>query len=128
MSDCGHLIPDFSGQGIVPTLTSDPCQNVTFVGLNDITVTQGESVDLTSGVHAYDSDGNEVAWSYEPQVIDTSVPGEYIVTYSASRIGGFIRPEMCGDMAVHMPECDTSTVKEERVITVEGLSCFEFTF
>lgn len=128
MSECKNIVPKTTGNGIVPTFANIPCRSVSFVGLTDITVTQGESVDLASGVHAYDGDGHEVAFSYEPQVIDTSVPGEYIVTYTASGVGDFIRPYMCGDTALHMAECDYSTVTAERIITVESLSCFEFAF
>lgn len=96
-----------------------PCSNIYFTGITDITVYVGDTVDLAEGIHAYDGTGKEITFTYDPTSIDTSRVGKYTVTYTASGMGDVIRPIVCGKNAVHITECDYSTVEEYRTITVE---------
>lgn len=55
-----------------------------FQPMEDITIEQGETVDLTTGVVVTDNlTGLEGTYTYAPEIIDTSVAGETIVTYKA---------------------------------------------
>lgn len=116
--DCESLTPSMCGNGLIPTLEDICCNNIYFVGLDDITVPQFGEVDLVSGVHAYDGNGLEVPYTYTPTEVDTSVAGEYIVTYKASGIGEAIKPTVCGEDALHLMDCGYDTATAHRIITV----------
>lgn len=55
----------------------------TFDGVDDISIEEGSSFDPLEGVTATDSEGNPVEVTVEGTV-DTSVPGEYTLTYTAT--------------------------------------------
>lgn len=117
---CKSLVPSVCGGKWIPRMNDIPCRYIYFVGVTDVTIMQDDTIDLTQGVHAYDGDGREVAYTYTPTSIDTSVAGEYVVTYTASGVSDGIYPSMCGDTALKLTECDYGTVVAERVITVKA--------
>ena len=119
MNDCSNLVPNICGEKIKPKYVNAPCNNIRFTGITDITVLQGETVDLISGVHAYDGDGNEIAFRVLPPTIDTSRIGKYTAIYIASGVGDNFIPHMCGETAIHMTECNYGTARAYRTITVE---------
>lgn len=119
-NECGNLLPHMCSAWGVPIMADAPCDNIYFTGVTDITISVGDEINLADGVHAYDGTGKEIAFTYSPTSIDTSEIGEYVVTYTASGIGGLIKPTMCGKNAVHMTECGYGTVKAYRTVTVEA--------
>lgn len=54
-----------------------------FEGLSHISVNQGIDIDLTSGVKAYDAEGNEVSFTVSPDSIDSCTVGHYEVKYTS---------------------------------------------
>lgn len=119
-NECNDLIPSMCGGSRLPTFVDASCFHVHFTGITDVTVAQGDTIDLTEGVHAYDGNGNEIAYTYTPTSIDTSVIGEYEVVYRASGEGDVIKPMICGDTALHINGCGHEVVVKYRTITVES--------
>lgn len=116
---CNDLKPSMCGGKGIPTMVDVACFDLYFTGLTDLTVLVGEEVNLTEGVHAYDGNGVEAKFRYDPTSIDTSRTGTYTVTYIASGYGNGIRPTICGDDAVHTTVCEYDSVTGYRTVTVE---------
>ena len=57
-----------------------------FVGIKDLTVTQGTDVDLADGVVAYDKDNIEIPFTITPSEIDTCEVGKHNVVYTAEDV------------------------------------------
>ena len=117
-NECNHLLPSICGRSRLPTISDSPCNHVYFTGLTDETIKRGDPFDPEQGVHAYDKNDEEVPYTYTPSSIDTSVVGEYTVTYKATGVGDAIKFTLCGDMALRTTDCNTETITESRKITV----------
>lgn len=117
-NECNDLLPSMCGRSRLPTFSDSACEQVHFTGITDTTIYVGDTIDLEQGIHAYDGNGNEIVYAYTPTSIDTSVAGEYVVTYTASGSGTALMPSMCGDMALHTINCGNETAVEYRTITV----------
>lgn len=55
-----------------------------FIGLNNVTILQGDPFDPTDGVTAVDKDGNEIPYTVAPSSIDTCDVGTHSLTYSTT--------------------------------------------
>ena len=66
--DCKDLIPSMCGNR-VPNFVDGSCFIIRFEGVDDLSINQGECIDLTEGVHAYDGDGNEIDFTVTPSEI-----------------------------------------------------------
>lgn len=115
---CDKKLPSVCGRSRLPTFPEGSCGQVHFTGLTDVTIAQGDPFDLEQNVHAYDGNGDEIAYTYTPSSIDTSVPGVYVITYTASGTGTSLKPTMRGDMDIHAAECGNETATGQRTITV----------
>lgn len=124
---CDDLIPFVSDGSIIPTFEDgNSCHQVYFTGITDKTIMRGDAIDLEDGIHAYDGNDNEIAFTYTPTSIDTSIAGEYVVTYTANGEGKAMKPNICGDMALHITDCglETATVRRKiTVISMDALVC-----
>lgn len=130
---CNSLVPNFCGNGRGLSLPSVACGNITFTGISDVTIEKGESIDLTEGVHAYDGNGNEIGFTVKPSTIDTSVPGTYEVTYTASGVSTLLKPTFCNSdiWSVYLTDCGegiasavrTVIVKSDDAVTCESAVC-----
>lgn len=90
-----------------------------FEGVTDTTINQGVGIDLAEGISAYDSDGNEVEFTYKPEEIEKCDVGEHTVIYEAQgKNAGDMIPTVCGRDRLHMINCDIDTVKATRIITI----------
>lgn len=120
-NECNDLIPSLCGGSRLPTFVNAPCHHVYFTGLEELVVSQGSTVDLEQGVHAYDKNDNEIIFAYTPASIDTSVLGEYVVAYTAIGEGDTPRPITCGGMSLHVTDCNHEIVtKYRKVIVITG--------
>lgn len=100
------------------------CNTVQIVGADDITITQGTDFDLSSGVTAYDGNGDAIPFSYFPTEIDKCEVGEQTIRYTANGIGVTLRPIIpCGRNRLKMPSsCDEMDVAiVYRRVTVERM-------
>lgn len=59
-----------------------------FTGLSDASSPQGIDFDLASGVKAFDSEGNEIPFTYSPTSIAECELGEQTITYTAEGVTG----------------------------------------
>lgn len=98
------------------------CTNLHFDGLTDETINQGADFDALEGVKAYDADGNEVAFSVEPEELDSCVVGEQTLVYKAMGKDNRLIPSMCipkDSSGANLPlGCTLTLLKENRKITV----------
>lgn len=79
------LIPNICGSNRLhlPSI----CEDVeTFVGIDDVTLIQGDDFNPIEGVIAYDENDNIVPFDVTPSSIDTCVVGTYTFTYSTEHI------------------------------------------
>lgn len=118
MPNCNEKLPSFCGGSRLPTFPEEPCSNLRFTGLTDVTIAQGDPFDLEAGVHAYDGNGDEIAFTYTPTSIDTSVEGEYVVTYTATGVSDSLKPSMRSDFDLYIVKCGNEKVTAQRTITV----------
>lgn len=97
----------------------DACDVITFEGVEDVETKQGLCVDLTEGVHAYDSDGTEISYTVEPSEIGCCDVGEHEVTYTAVGKGNKMLPSFClGKPMLTTADCGLMTKVVTRVITI----------
>lgn len=76
----------------IPTICGDnhlylpkaSCDSTYFAGLSDVTIRQGMTLNLRTGVYAFDAEGNPLTYTVMPPTIDTSVVTTYAVVYTAS--------------------------------------------
>lgn len=125
-NECNDLFPSLCGGSRLPIMKDTSCYHVQLTGITDVTIWQDETLDLTDGVHAYDGNGNEIAYTYNPTSIDTSVPGEYVVRYTASGVGNAIKPNMCIEWALQITDCGNEVVTKNRKIKVldrDAIAC-----
>ena len=116
---CKDMLPSVCGSSNLPTAKDIPCGDIRFTGITDMTVPQGRKVDLAEGVHAYDSKGREVDFTYSPKSVDTTVVGEYLVEYKPIAVIDTMIPTICGDVTfLHMTECTEEPITVYRTITV----------
>ena len=98
------------------------CTNLHFDGLTDETINQGADFDALEGVKAYDADGNEVAFSVEPEEFDSCAVGEQTLVYKAMGKDNRLIPSMCipkDSSGANLPlGCTLTLLKENRKITV----------
>lgn len=116
---CSNKIPHACG-GSSLYFNIEPCQNdITFEGVEDISVVQGTEVDLEQGVHAYDAHGNELPFTYSPASIAKCDVGVHIITYKATGEGSeLLAYASCGENALTLRKCGLITVTVTREITV----------
>lgn len=121
MADCENIKPRICGKNGIYT-PSDECRSVIFTGVEDVTISKGDSFDPSYGVHAYDGNGNEISFTYTPTEIDTSKVGTYNITYTATGAKRDMKPTFCGSDVekVHMLDCGTETARVTRQVIVEG--------
>ena len=89
------VVYDTGGVKYLHYTATDECGNVgtatraitvlvgSWEGLNNVTINQGTSFNPTSGVKAYDYNGNEVPFSVTPSTLDTCDVGTHTLTYEA---------------------------------------------
>ena len=120
MSDCKSIIPDACGKWHMK-MPDSPCGQLYFTGLTDITVTQGESVDLDTDVHAYDANGAEIEFTHTS--VDTDDCGMFYVAYTAQGVGNKILPHLCfAKKMLHLTDCGTNRITARRKVIVEPSS------
>lgn len=96
------------------------CSAIEFVGTDDVSINQGECIDLTENVHAYDGNGNEIEFTVSPSEIPCCDTGEYEVTYSAVGISDNLVPTIClGTPMLHAADCGMAKGSVVRKITIE---------
>lgn len=116
---CSHKIPHICG-GSPLYINVEPCQNdITFEGVDDISVIQGTEVDLEQGVHAYDANGNELQFTFNPTSIAKCDVGVHTITYKATGEGSELLAYVpCGKNALTLRKCGLITKTVTRKITV----------
>ena len=119
--DCESLIPSMCGNR-VPNFVEGSCFIIRFEGVDDLSINQGECIDLKEGVHAYDGNGNEIDFTVAPSEIGCCDTGEFEVIYTASGAGDKMLPSICGSSALYVPECGMTTANVRRTITVKPYS------
>ena len=113
------FIPTICGNKSNITLPTGSCGGITFEGVEDATVNQGEGIDLMDGVTAYDEDGNEIPVTVSPTEIAKCDVGEHTVEYKAIGKGGNLKPYLpCGKGKLTVADCGISVETAERVITI----------
>ena len=115
---CEHLNPSVCGKRNRPTITNHPCVGIRITGIGNVTVNQGVGIDLVEGVHAYDSNGEEIAFTVSPQTIDACSVGTHIVTYTATGADSSTLPNICGENALKIKDCGLVTKTANRRITI----------
>ena len=120
MPNCNEKFPSLCGRSRLPTFPKEPCSQVHFTGITDVTIAQGDPFDLEAGVHAYDGNNEEITYTYTPTSIDTSVPGEYVITYTATGVSSSLKPTMRGSFDLYVINCDSEKVTKQRKITVSS--------
>lgn len=117
---CNELTPNLCGGKMTPTMIN-VCKSAHFVGINDVTINQGEDFDPTTGVKAYDDDGTELSYSVDPTNIETCDVGEHILTYKTSgkRQLNEITLTCVNDILTLSPPCIEGEVTEQRVVTIK---------
>lgn len=93
-----------------------------FEGISDVTINQGVGIDLTEGVKAYDSFGNEIEYTVSPSEISMCSVGTFDVEYQAvgdSNVKELI-PTMCNGYGLHIPDngCNLEIIKANRKVTI----------
>lgn len=81
-----HEHPGKKGEDEITIFSGSGARKPRFRGVTNVSVRQGETFDLTDGVHAYDETGSEVPFTVTPNTIDTCIVGAQTFTYSA--LGG----------------------------------------
>ena len=116
---CKSIFPSVCGdRGLEFPQTS--CSAIRFVGTDDVSINQGDCIDLTNGVHAYDGNGNEIPFTVSPSEIPCCDVGKYEVVYEATGMGDKLVPSMClGTPMLHIAECDMARGSVRRTITVK---------
>lgn len=106
MSDCKTPIPTACGRRGLH-LPQPGCKALSFYGTRDMTINQGDDIDLSQGVHAIDGNGNEVPFTVVPSEITTCANGVYEITYTAEGVTNDILPTFCGSdkRALSVPSC-----------------------
>ena len=100
-------------------MPSGGCDFIHFTGVEDVTTNQGECIDLTEGVHAYDGNGNEIPFTVSPSEIGCCDIGEYEITYTATGASNRMLPSMClGNPMLHITDCGLITSIAKRKITI----------
>lgn len=94
---------------VIPTGGGDTPPH--FEGLTNPTINQGTEFDPTEGVRALDKDGNEVAYTVEPDEIDTCEKGNHTLTYTAG--------ETTATRIVTVQTIDDPTISGADTITVQ---------
>lgn len=113
------FIPTICGNKSNITLPTGSCSGITFEGVEDTTVNQGEGIDLMDGVTAYDEDGNEIPVTVSPTEIAKCDVGEHTVEYKAIGKGGNLKPYLpCSKGKLTVADCGISVETTERVITI----------
>lgn len=126
VSCCESLIPSACGGSFVPTMVDAPCNGIHFTGVGNISILQGAEIDLTDGVHAYDGQGDEIAFTVTPSELDSCTTGKVEVVYEAHGKGNKIVPSLClNEPMLYAVECGTAYGKVKRIITIEpnGIVC-----
>lgn len=121
-TDCETPIPKVCGRQKVRMPTAS-CDTIHFTGLTDITVTQGDEVDLDSGVHAYDANGGEIEFAHTS--VDTNECGTFYALYTARGAGHKLSPHFfcVSDEGVYITDdCGVDTIKKWRKVIVEPSS------
>lgn len=120
---CEDVVPNICGVKHL-TLPDHPCDSIYFTGLTDITVTQGDEVDLDSGVHAYDANGGEIEFRHTS--VDTDECGTFYALYTAQGAGHKLSPHFfcVADERAHIvsDDCGVDTLKKWRKVIVEPSS------
>lgn len=101
---------------------ANDCCSLRIVGGEDITINQGEDLNLAAGVYAYDANGESVPLYISPSEIDTCEVGEHRITYIARGKDNQMLPSLlCGENEVSIPDLcgDLNTVTKERIVTIE---------
>ncbi len=101
---------------------ANDCCSLRIEGGEDITINQGEGINLAAGVYAYDSDGEPVPLYISPSEIDKCDVGEHVITYTASGKDNQMLPSLlCGENEVSVPEqCgNLNTVTKKRIVTIK---------
>lgn len=101
---------------------ANDCCSLRIEGGEDITINQGEGINLAAGVYAYDSDGEPVPLYISPSEIDKCDVGEHVITYTASGKDNQMLPFLlCGENEVSVPEqCENlNTVTKKRIVTIK---------
>ena len=119
--DCKDLIPSMCGDR-VPNIVEGSCSAIRFEGVGDVSINQGECIDLTEGVHAYDGNGSEIEYTVTPSEIPCCGVGEYEVKYSAVGIGNKMLPSFCTNAFMLMlSDCGMDTKSVLRKIIVNAI-------
>lgn len=97
------------------------CNSLRFVGIEDVTIIQGEGIDLESGVEAYDANGDAIPFTVKPDTIEKCDVGTHVVKYSAAGYGGEGgKIHLCGENEAHIPpQCNRDVIVANRTITIE---------
>lgn len=120
--DFKDLIPSMCGNR-APNIVEGSCSAIRFEGVDDVSINQGECIDLTEGVHAYDGNGNEIEYTVTPSEIPCCETGEYEVYYSATGIGDTMLPSFCTNASMlAISDCGMATARVKRTITVKPYS------
>lgn len=115
------LKPSICGDRMNPHITDEECSgSLHFDGIDDVTINQGVGIDLTDGVSAYDTDGEEINYKVSPSKIEACDVGEHEVTYTAVGYDpNTLKPYACGDNELTTEDCDLTTLVEKRIVTIE---------
>lgn len=116
-ADCKSLISKICGNRDLIFPKSN-CGSIYFVGIEDVTIKKGDAIDLISGVHAYDANGNEIPFTVTPRTLDTTQVGVYAVTYTARGVSSSKMVNACGKNRLHIIYCEEETVSAIRTVTV----------
>lgn len=118
---CSNLKPSVCGGTMNPQIPDgNNCNtSVRIVGANNVSIKQGNEIDLRSGVKAYDGNGNEISYTVSPTSIEKCDVGVHKITYTAEGEGADSLPHLsCGGNRVFAKACNTVRRVVERLVTV----------
>ena len=122
---CESLVASICGKGrglIFPH--DDECKSIRFEGIEDVYIYEGDDIDLTCGVHAYDADGNEVEYTVKPSEIPSGKSGVFDIKYTAVGADTILKPTVCGKNKLHASAyCADRKVTAHRKVLVRNKLC-----
>lgn len=124
MADCKNVTPQVCGVHLLKFPSVSCADAPHFEGITNITVNQGDDIDLTDGVHAYDGNGFEIPYEVSPDTLDPCASGQFTVKYTAVGSGEGMRPTFpdCVDTANHLPcEGAETEVTAYRTVTIRSI-------
>lgn len=78
-----NITPKICGKNYI-TLPSICDEAGRFIGLNDVTIMQGDTFDPLAGVYAVDKDGNRIPYEVTPPSINTCTVGDHTLIYATA--------------------------------------------